>query len=185
MVYNIAIFSPFGLDFNTSGNICPMIFLFAYASIRYTLIIKHLPEALRFFLCFRLTVVNVVHFIRSLHCGRYVFWVTGSNLLLRMVSTSVFLFLIFVKLENINMGETTLHILYPYITPQTPIFLWFVKYRPTYPDPFLFYDFSYDKLTHMKGWMVGLSYHWMLYLIFSGRGVLTYLQYDYPHPPFF
>ena len=94
-------------------------------------------------------------------------------------------FLIFVKIENINMGETTLHILYPYITPQTPIFPWFVKFRPTYPDPSLFYDFRYDKLTHMKGWMVGLSYHWMLYLIFSGRGVLTYLQYDYPHPPFF
>ena len=141
-------------------------------------------------MCFKLTIIHVVHCICSWQCGTHSFWVAGSNLLLHMVSTSVFIFSYFRQNRKYKSGEkyTTLTVSI-YNSPNTHflsslIVPWFVTCRPPYLDPFMFYDFNYDKLTHMKGWMVGLSYHWMLYLIVLGRVIFTYIQYDYP-PPFF
>ena len=47
-------------------------------------------------------------------------------------------------------------------------------------DPLLFYGFNYDELPNIKCWMVVLSYHWLLYSIYSGGGVFPCLQYEDP-----
>ena len=105
MMYIIALLSPFDTDYNTSGTICIMINLFVYTSILSTLIIQHLPKSLCCFLCITLTIVNVVYCILSCQCGTHAFWVTQINLVPHMVSTPVFIFLPFVKIENINWGK--------------------------------------------------------------------------------
>ena len=78
--------SPFDLYFNSSGNICPMIFWFVDNSIYYTLIIIKFPKNFCCGLLFSLTIVHVVHCGCFLNWGKHTFWVTGINALPHMVS---------------------------------------------------------------------------------------------------
>ena len=86
-------------------------------------------QALWCVIYFTLDIVHVVYYISSWNCGTPPFWVTLSEVLPYMVSTSAFflfpLFFFFgcayeFQLQNINRGQPTPQIMYPYMTPQTP-----------------------------------------------------------------
>ena len=122
--------SPLGLDFNTSGNILPMIFWFVDSSIHYTLITLFSLESVWFNTCFTLDIVNVVHCSSIWQYGAHALWLTVRNVLHHMVLKSIFLFCILQQLYyyflrqkiDINLGQPTLHKLYTHMPPQTPIF---------------------------------------------------------------
>ena len=123
---------PLDLDIKTSVNIWPMIFRFVYSSIHYTPIIKSFPKALWCGIWFTIAILHVVHCISTRKCGAHDLQLTGSNLFPHTVSASVFFFFSFFfssylpdgcfyafKIKYINLGQPTLHRLYPYMTPQT------------------------------------------------------------------
>ena len=58
--------------------------------------------------------------------------------------------------------------------------LQFVMCRLPYPDSLLFSYFNSDEFTNTKFWVFGSSYPWLLYLIWSGVGVLPCIQYEAP-----
>ena len=88
------------------------------------------------------------------------------------------------QIQNITVVKPTPQILYTYMYPQKHYFfssLWvtqFLTCRPPDTDPFLCSILSSDDPPHMKCWMVGSSWYWVLYLLFSGIEVLTSLQYE-------
>ena len=154
MVQTIETLPPSGPDFNTSGDICPMIFLFVYDSIHYLLIKHFFLKALWRAIYFTLAVLHVVCCMSNWQCGTHAYWVTGSDVLPHMVSNITLDF--FVKIKNINMGQPTLHRLYPHMPPQTPMFLsllrftWFVMCIPPYTNPFILSDFNFGELPNIK-----------------------------------
>ena len=119
----VAILSTFNLDFNTSGNIWPMVFLFVDASIHYTLIINLFPNDLWCGIWFTLTIVRVVHCSSIYQYRTHALWVTGSNAWPKMVSAAVFFFFYFYfcafKIKYINIGQPTTYGMYTPMTPQT------------------------------------------------------------------
>ena len=67
------------LDFKTSGKICPMIFLFVYASIHLNLITKKLQISLWCGILFTLAIFLAVYCISSWQCGKHIFQLTGRK----------------------------------------------------------------------------------------------------------
>ena len=62
--------------------------------------------------------------VRVIKCGTHALWVTESNELSHMVSSSVFFFFLFSagyfytgKIQNMNMVQIKTHELYPHLTP--------------------------------------------------------------------
>ena len=106
---------PLDLDFDASVNICPMLFLFVDARINYTLIIKLFFQRL-YDVSYDLhspyySVLIVAVDDIGIKCETHAFWLTGGNVLLHMVSASVFFFFkhwlfLFVKVTKYKSGAT-------------------------------------------------------------------------------
>ena len=117
-----------GFDFNTSGNICPIVFWFVDTIVHYTLIIQSFPKNLWCVIWVTLSMVPVVNCRNFWQCGTHDFYTTGSNVLPHISSALVFFFFLqywffcAFKTQNINMGKPTPHILYPHMPPQTHTF---------------------------------------------------------------
>ena len=84
---------PLDLDFNTLGNTFPMIFWVLESNIIYTLIIITFSNTLWYSMWFDPSIISVVCCSIIWQWGEYAFWVTRSNVLIHMLSESVFLLL--------------------------------------------------------------------------------------------
>ena len=160
-------FVPLNLDFNTSGNICSMIFWFVDAGVYYTLITQKLPKALWCYICFKLAIVLVVNCSSSWQCDTHTLWVTQGNVLPYMVLTPVFLPPPPITMDVIitpkykikiwgNLHRTNcIHIwLLKHTNFSSLRVTWFLTCRMSDPDPLIFSDFNYDESpTWNFGWL--------------------------------
>ena len=149
------------------------------SNITYTLIIGIFTNNLWYGICFTLVIVICVHCVIYWKCMTHAFCVTTSNVLLHMVSSSVFfllsLFLICIKKIKIWGNLSRMDCIQIWLQLSVT---WFIICRTPDPDPLLFSDFNSDESSNMKFCMVGSSYHWVIYFICLGRVVLPRLQHE-------
>ena len=123
--------APLDLDFNTSGNICPILFWFVAANITCALSIQSFWKTLWCGICFKLSLLLVFYF--GSYWQRKKIWYTrllgdwkqfintygiSIHIIIILGFMNRWFFYAF-KIQNINMVKPTPRVLYPHITPQT------------------------------------------------------------------
>ena len=164
-----------------AGNIFPMIFWFLESNITYTLIIRILPNNLWYGICFTLAIVIVFNYVSywqsknmRYKCllGEWEWCITMHSIRISILFYFILGMFLCVSNKNNKYGATyTAHTLYIYGSSNTHILsllgvTWFLTCTPTDPNPSPFSDFKSDEYLNMQLWMVGSSYHWVLYFMF-------------------
>ena len=117
--------------------------------------------------------------------GKWIHCVTTHGISISFLPIFIFDLCLCIQNININMGKLLhmdcIHIWFVEHNNFSSLRVtWLLKCRHSNPDLFLFSAFNYDESSHMKFWMIGSSQNWVLYFIWSERGVFPCLQYEFP-----